>query len=494
MTRPLARPALAALLALAAAPLAAQTVLPGDHVVAGKLCVGQQCASGEVISAQDSLKINGNTVSILFEDGSDGTGFPGRDWRLLVNDGGPESGGAIDRFSVQDVDAGTFPFTIEGSAPENALWIDSNGNVGLGTRFPLSELHLLSGFNPSIRLERDTSSGFQAQTWNIGPGGTEFRITDVTASTVPFAIARNAPDRAIRIANTGNLLIGEPLVQGAGLVVSDTSSADLFLEIKDISGASPTIVRGYQVQATANYFSIYEVAPGITRTPFRIAAEADNASVTLAAGGRIGLFAPTPQAALHLRRSDGTAQAYVQEASATTEPRTLLNLRNNGRPEIVMGNTDTGGEWSFGAGTNFILKQGALGSTSSAKTKLFEVTGTGNATLAGSLTTGGTTCGGGCDRVFTEQAIIPARDYAAAMWTQGFLPHVGPTPEGAPLNVSEKLGGMLNALEHAHVFIADLSAENAALAAQVAAERTTNANQAAQIAALTARLDALEGN
>ncbi|MEZ5716353.1 MAG: hypothetical protein R3D85_15060 [Paracoccaceae bacterium] len=67
--------------------------------------------------------------------------------------------------------------------------------------------------------------------------------------------------------------------------------------------------------------------------------------------------------------------------------------------------------------------------------------------------TGGTACGGGCDRVFTERAIIPEADYAEAMWTQGFLPHVGPTPEGAPINVSEKLGGMLNALEHAHVFI-----------------------------------------
>ncbi|MEZ5716352.1 MAG: hypothetical protein R3D85_15055 [Paracoccaceae bacterium] len=30
-----------------------------------------------------------------------------------------------------------------------------------------------------------------------------------------------------------------------------------------------------------------------------------------------------------------------------------------------MGNTGTGGEWSFGAGTSFILKQGAVGSASS---------------------------------------------------------------------------------------------------------------------------------
>ncbi|MEZ5716350.1 MAG: hypothetical protein R3D85_15045 [Paracoccaceae bacterium] len=114
-----------------------------------------------------------------------------------------------------------------------------------------------------------------------------------------------------------------------------------------------------------------------------------------------------------------------------------------------MANTDTGGEWSFGAGTDFVLKQGAVGSASNAKTKLFK-TRIDDATLTGSLTTGGTTCGGGCDAVFAPDYPLPSiADHAARMRALGYLPNVGPTPEGAPFNVTDKLGRMLNELEHA---------------------------------------------
>ena len=39
------------------------------------------------------------------------------------------------------------------------------------------------------------------------------------------------------------------------------------------------------------------------------------------------------------------------------------------------------------------------------------------------------------------------------MWAKGYLPAVGPTTPGAPLNVAEKLGAVLNELEHAHIYI-----------------------------------------
>jgi hypothetical protein len=43
---------------------------------------------------------------------------------------------------------------------------------------------------------------------------------------------------------------------------------------------------------------------------------------------------------------------------------------------------------------------------------------------------------------------------------------VGPTPEGAPFDVTDKLGRMLNELEHAHLYIAELERRNAALEAR----------------------------
>ena len=147
------------------------------------------------------------------------------------------------------------------------------------------------------------------------------------------------------------------------------------------------------------------------------------------------------------------------------------------------------------AGTDFFLKVGTMGSQSNAKTKVFTVKNNGDAIVFGTLTTGGTACGGGCDRVFTDHQIIPAAEYASQMWSQGHLPHVGPTPEGAPLNVSEKLGGMLNALEHAHVFIDRQASEIAAqrgqiemLTAQKSALETRLARVEDTLAALAARL------
>jgi hypothetical protein len=42
------------------------------------------------------------------------------------------------------------------------------------------------------------------------------------------------------------------------------------------------------------------------------------------------------------------------------------------------------------------------------------------------------------------------------MWKNSFLPAVGPTVEGAPFNLTEKTGGILNELEKAHIYIEQL--------------------------------------
>ncbi|MCF3596473.1 hypothetical protein LZG00_21015, partial [Rhodobacteraceae bacterium LMO-12] len=36
------------------------------------------------------------------------------------------------------------------------------------------------------------------------------------------------------------------------------------------------------------------------------------------------------------------------------------------------------------------------------------------------------------------------------------LPNVGPTAESGPMNLSDKIGGMLNELEKAHIYIGEL--------------------------------------
>ncbi|MEZ5714067.1 MAG: hypothetical protein R3D85_02160 [Paracoccaceae bacterium] len=272
-------------------------------------------------------------------------------------------------------------------------------------------------------------------------------------------------------------------------------TANPAVEIQSANGDTPTLrleqtsASGWQPQTwdlagNETSFFIRDATNGST-LPFRIRPGAASNALVIDIDSDVGIGTLTADAPLHVKQSDGSARILVEEASASSSVRTMLELKNLGRPEIVLSNTDVNGEWSFGAGTNFILKQGAVGTTSGAKTKLFEIDDSGNATLAGTLTTGGTTCGGGCDRVFTEAAVIPQSSYATQMWAQGFLPNVGPTPEGAPIDVTQKLGGMLNALEHAHIFIDRQEAKIGRQEAEIAQLR-------ADRDMLTGRVEALE--
>ena len=87
----------------------------------------------------------------------------------------------------------------------------------------------------------------------------------------------------------------------------------------------------------------------------------------------------------------------------------------------------------------------------------------GNMTIAGNLVTGGGgTCDPGpCDAVFDPAVYtVPSiEDHAALMWDNKYLPAVGPTRPGEPINVTLKLTRMLNELEHAHIYIEELNAE-----------------------------------
>ena len=280
--------------------LAQSTVLAGDHAIDGRACIGPFCDGSTSFPPVEALKLNGYTVGIGFEDASDGTGFPDRDWRLLVNDDVSAATGGISRFSVEDIDASTIPFTIEGGAPENAFYMADDGDIGLGTSMPQASLHVASQTFPTLRLERTSPPTSE---WNIAASPGTLRIRDVETWTVPFSIVTGAPTNALTIADSGNI---------------------------------------------------------------------------------------------------------------------------------------------------------------------------------------------GCDAVFTEERIIPEADYAARMWADGYLPHVGPTAPETPVNVSEKLGGILNALEHAHVFIDRQNRRIETLESEKAAQYDRIAAQDARIEALLARMEAIE--
>ncbi|MDQ2091908.1 hypothetical protein [Marimonas arenosa] len=129
-----------------------------DSVIDGSLCLGNTCAPGMAFANDETLVFQYTQHSIVFNDTSSSTS-PDRDWKLRINDPNTRASGGIDKFAVEDTTAGTTPFTIAGGAPENAFWLGSSGNIGLGTALPQSDLHIVDGTTPAIRLEQDGSQG-----------------------------------------------------------------------------------------------------------------------------------------------------------------------------------------------------------------------------------------------------------------------------------------------------------------------------------------------
>lgn len=232
-----------------------------------------------------------------------------------------------------------------------------------GGVLPVSEIHVLSN-DPQVRFE-DAEFG---QKWEIFADATGFDIVDVNALTFPLTIDPGAPDFSFSVGSDGNL--------GSGVEV--------------------------------------------------------------------------PLSSMHVRRSDGTAKILVEE-TASTAARRLFELRNSGLTGFRINNTAGPFPWDFFA-TVQSFEIAEVGDGDGAEMRLLN---NGNLEILGSLISGGPSCGGGCDAVFSS-AIESIDEHAAAMWTQGYLPGIGPTAAHEPMNVSEKIGGLLNELEKAHIYIDEL--------------------------------------
>ncbi|MCB0192559.1 MAG: tail fiber domain-containing protein [Anaerolineae bacterium] len=174
-----------------------------DDVIANfSLCVGTDCVNGENFGF-DTIRLKENNLRIHFDDTSNSGSFPANDWRITVND---SINGGESKFTIDDATAGRTPFTIRAGAPSNSLYIDSAGDVGMGTSNPVVNAHAVDGNTPTVRLEQDGSSGFTPQTWDVAGNEANFFIRDVTnGSKLSFRIRPGAPESSIDIQNDGGI-------------------------------------------------------------------------------------------------------------------------------------------------------------------------------------------------------------------------------------------------------------------------------------------------
>jgi hypothetical protein len=180
-------------------------VIYDDLIVDGSLCVGNDCYSGYSFG-HDTIVLMENNLRIYFDDTSNTSSFPNNDWRIVINDT-TDGGGAY--FALQDVTDGKTPFTIEAGAKTNSLYVDDDGQVGIGTSGPVLELHIKDGDTPTIRLQQDTSYGWPEQAWDLGGNETSFFVRDGThAARLPFRIEPETPSNTLCLKSNGYIGVG----------------------------------------------------------------------------------------------------------------------------------------------------------------------------------------------------------------------------------------------------------------------------------------------
>ncbi|NDW44287.1 tail fiber domain-containing protein [Ruegeria sp. PrR005] len=225
-------------LCLAATLAQADQVFNDDVIITQSLCVGFDCVNGENFGF-DTIRLKENNTRIKFDDTSTSAGFPNNDWQLTAND---SASGGQNKFSIENTTVGRVPFTIEGPAPTNSLYVDDGGRVGLGTSTPVVELHVVNGDSPTLRLEQNGSSGFNAQTWDVAGNETNFFVRDATnGSLLPFKIRPSAPTNSLYVNTDGNIGLGTASPDAAMEIARTTGNAAGLLELSNNGGSFITM-------------------------------------------------------------------------------------------------------------------------------------------------------------------------------------------------------------------------------------------------------------
>lgn len=221
-------------LLLLSAPVYAQNVINSNTTIYSSMCVGFDCLGTEAYGS-DTIRLKENNLRIHFDDTSAAAGFPANDWRLIAND----SGGGADYFGIEDSTAGRFVFRVFAGARENALTVDADGDLGLGTSTPATDIDIKVGNTPTLRLQQDGTSGFSAQSWDVAGNESGFFVRDVTnGSTLPFRIIPGASSSSLVIDDDNDIGMGAGINPEAPLHVqrSDAGTAEMLLLEAPASG------------------------------------------------------------------------------------------------------------------------------------------------------------------------------------------------------------------------------------------------------------------
>ncbi len=328
--------------------------------------------------------------------------------------------------------------------------------------------------NTRIKFDdTSTTASFPRNDWQItandsaNGGASKFSIDDITNGRTPFTIEATAPSNSLFVDDGGRIGFGTstPVVE---LHVKDGDTPTLRLEQDGSSGFTP---QTWDVAGNEANFFVRDATNG-SALPFKIFPGAGTNSLTVGADEEIGIGTASPTAALHVRRTNGSAQILIEDTS--TGSHDLLHLVNAGNTIVQLEDSAESKIWelqTFKGGNCPVGETCFLASLDGSGGQEMLLDESGDVTFRGAVFSSGPTCAGasGCDAVFQPDYPLPSiTDHAASMWTNSHLPAVGPTSDEVPMNLSQKTAGILNELEKAHIYIEQLHQRLLDLEAKVA--------------------------
>ncbi len=331
-----------------------------SSVLDGKTCIGNGCAIDQTFDVE-ALRLMGSNTSILLEDTSTNADAPTNDWRITINE---QVANGLERFAIEDMTAATTPVTIMAGAPDNALFVSANGDIGVNTALPDTTLHVVDPSTAKLRLESNDFGVNQKWTFESARLSFALRHDDGGDISVPVSIESGSPGGSLAIKDDGSIGLGTSQPEG---------------KLHTQGGGTQKI-----------YF------------------ESSN-------GG-----------AVQVRfRTDSENRRFLAVDNADNVKSQIIFKDN----EILFtGQTDSGANRWLTIGPSGIVSQGPTCSPSP------------------------------CDATFDPEVftVPPIDERAALMWENKHLPAVGPTAPHEPVNLTEKLGGVIHELEVAHIYIEEL--------------------------------------
>ena len=265
------------------------------------------------------------------------------------------------------------------------LIVDGSACIGFdcvnGESFGFDTLRLKEN---NLRIKFDDTSvaaSFPRNDWQLtandsaNGGASKFSIDDISGGRTPFTVEANAPSHSLYVDNGGRVGFGTstPVVD---LHVRDGDTPTLRLEQDGSSGFAP---QTWDVAGNETSFFIRDASNGST-LPFRIRPGASNNSLIIDEDSNIGVGTLSPNASVHVLRSDSTAYVRVEDTQ-NNAGLVMFDMINNGPARMGLEDTDRASRWLMSNSTGYRLDHNGGGLE-------FLLRENGNLEILGTLTQG----------------------------------------------------------------------------------------------------------